>query len=134
MTGNFLIDTLISLAGIVMMVAAARLVFPAPKFAITELMASERMAFDEPDFTPLHWLMDKQGRAALAEGAGGEFILAQRLGLDLVLRRFSAGAAEAIEEDGALVVKLPDLTVPKAVIANGDASKWVRKLSGVGGG
>ena len=129
MTGNLLIDSLISIAGILVMVVVVRLVFPKPAAKVTEALARERLALDEPDFAPRAWLIDGEGRAALAEGAAGDFVLIERLGLDLVTRRFKPGAAKIAVEEGALVVKLPDHTTPKVAIAGGDATGWAMKLN-----
>ncbi len=129
MTGDPLTDLLISIGGIIVMVLIARLVFPSPSIKVTQDVALDRISFEEPDFKPVSWLIDDAGRAAIVEGAGGEFILVERLGLDVLLRRFQAGVAKASEVDHALVVKLPDVTLPKAVITNVDASQWVKKIT-----
>jgi hypothetical protein len=129
MTGNFFIDALISITGIAAIVLIARLVFPASAIRITEATARERIAFDEPDFAPLHWLLDAQGRAALAEGAAGDFILISPQGLDVVTRRFRAGAAKVWEQAGVLNVKLLDVTLPKVSIADKGAAQWAMKLT-----
>lgn len=133
MTGNLLIDSLISITGIIVMVIVVRLVFPKTAAPVTEARARERLALDEPDFEPCAWLIDAEGRAALAEGKAGDFVLVERLGLDLVTRRFLPGVAKAAEEEGALAVKLPDHTTPKVAIASRDATQWAMKLSGGSG-
>ena len=111
------------------MILVTRLIFPSPATPITKDVALDRINFEEPDFKPVSWLIDDQGRAAVVEGAAGDFILIERLGLDLLLRRFQAGFAKAFEENQALVVKLPDVTLPKAVIASTGASQWVEKIA-----
>lgn len=130
MTGNLLIDSLISIGAIAVMVLTARLVFPAPPAKVTREAAQKRLAFDEPDFDPIAWLEDTQGRAVIAANQAGEFALVSRLGLDLVVRRFKAGAVQAEIEGGALVLRLPDPTVPRAVIEHRDAAIWARNLAG----
>jgi hypothetical protein len=129
MTGNLLLDSIISLGAIALMVAVARLLFPPPPVALTEAEARERLAFDEPDFRPVRWLIDKDGRAALAEGAEGDVALVSRLGLDLVTRRYPAAAVRAAEEDGALVVRPNDPGSRRVVIAADGAADWARKFS-----
>ncbi len=128
MTGNLLIDSLISLAAIGLMVLMARLAFPTPPGKLTEESAGERLAFDEPDFEPAAWLFDEEGRAALAEGKGGDYALVTCLSADLVTRRFPPGAVRAGEEDGALVLRLADPSLPRIRIAASDVSSWVRKF------
>lgn len=129
MTGNLLLDSLISLAAIALMVALARLLFPPAPASLTEEEARERLAFDEPDFHPVRWLIDRNGRAALAEGADGDVALVSRLGLDLVTRRYPAAALRATEEGGALVVRPNDPGSRKVVIAADGAAEWARKFS-----
>ncbi len=128
MTGNLLIDSLISLAAIALMVALAWVFFRDPPGPVTEDAAAERLAFDEPDFRPVSWLIDGQGRAAMAEGAGGDIALVSRLGGDLVTRRFPAAAVRAAEEGGALVIRPNDPGSRRLVIAAPGAAEWARKL------
>lgn len=130
MTGNLLIDSLISIAGIVLMIVVARLAFPPPATLVTEEGARERLALDEPDFRPRRWLIDERGRAALAEGEDGDFVLVKRLGLDLAVRRFRPGAVKAAAENGALTIRLDDASLTKAVIEGGDAVQWAVKIAG----
>jgi len=129
MTGNLLIDTLISIAAIAVMVAVARLFFPTPAAPVTEASAMDRLALDEPDFKPRAWLIDHEGRAALAEGADSDFVLVKRVGLDLVSRRFRAEAVKAAHHNDELAIEFADTTLPRAVILNGGAAEWVQKLT-----
>ncbi len=133
MTGNLLLDSLISLSAIAFMVAVAWVVFRAPPGPVTQQAAAERLAFDEPDFRPRQWLIDREGRAAIAEGNSGDIALVSRLGLDLVTRRFPAAAVRAEAADGALVVLPNDPGSRKLVIAADGAAEWARKLSPAGG-
>lgn len=128
MTGNLLLDTLISLAAIAAMVLLARLVFPAPATKVTEAEARDRLALDEPDFTPNAWLIDDNGRAALAESTSGEFALVKRLGLDLAIRRFRKGDMQIGDTKDDLVLKSGDVTLPEVRISNPAAQDWALKL------
>ncbi|MEO1240734.1 MAG: hypothetical protein AAFX54_02400 [Pseudomonadota bacterium] len=128
MTGNLLIDTVISIAAIAVMVAIARLLFPPPAAKVTEAAAMERLALDEPDFAAQAWLIDREGRAALAQGAAGDFALIKKLGLDLVTRRFRAGAVSVAADESALILGLGDTTLPRVVISTDDAAHWALKL------
>ncbi len=130
MTGNLLIDSAISLGVIAVLVLAARLAFRAPSPPLDVARASERLAFDEPDFAPTRWLVDAGGRAALAEGANGDFAVVCRLGIDLVTRRFPAGAAAVKTEANGIVVVPPGAGGPAAHINAGETAEWVRKLAG----
>lgn len=128
MTGSRTLDTLISLAAIAVMVLLARLVFPAPAAKVTEAEARDRLALDEPDFTPSAWLIDDNGRAALAESASGEFALVKRLGLDLATRRFRKGDMKVGDTKDDLVLKSGDVTLPEVRISNPAAQDWALKL------
>lgn len=132
MTGDLLIDSLISIAAIALMVGVAWALFRAPAPAVTQEAAAARLAFDEPDFQPVRWLVDRQGRAALAEGAGGDVALVSRLGADLLTRRFPASAVRASQEGGALVIRPNDPGFRRLVIEADGAADWARKL-GPGG-
>lgn len=132
MTGNLIIDSLISLAAIAFMVAMAWVFFRSPPGPVTEENAAERLAFDEPDFRPVNWLADREGRAVIAESAGGDVAIVSRLGLDLVTRRFPAGAMRVSEEDGALVVRPSDPGSRRLVIEADGAAEWARKINPAG--
>ncbi|PQA86892.1 hypothetical protein [Hyphococcus luteus] len=132
MSGNLLIDSLISLAAIALMVGVAWAFFRSPPAPVTEAAAAERLAFDEPDFRPVRWLIDREGRAAMAEGAGGDIALVSRLGIDLVTRRFPAEAVRAAEEAGALVIRQTDPGSRRLVIEAEGAAEWARKLAPAG--
>lgn len=129
MTGNLILDSLVSLAAIALMVFFAWVMFRAPSNPVTEEEARARLAFDEPDFAPVRWLIDKNGNAALAEGADGDYALVSRLGLDLVTRRFPAEAVRAAEEAGALVIRPMDPGSGTVRVRAPEAAEWARKFA-----
>ena len=129
MTGNLLIDTLISIAAIAVMVAVARLLFPAPSILVTEETARAQLALDEPDFEPRAWLFDKKGRAALVEGADAGLVVVKSLGLDLVIRRIAAENLRASYNNGEITLILDDVTMPKTVVSSGSAQAWAQRLA-----
>ncbi len=126
------IESAISLGAIAIMVTLAWLVFRAPPAPVTEDAAAERLAFDEPDFRPVTWLVDREGRAAIAEGAGGDVAIVSRLGLDLVTRRFPAAAVRAEAAEDALTIRPNDPGSRRLVIAADNAAEWARKLGRAG--
>lgn len=128
MTSSLVIESLISIAAIGLMVGLAWLVFKTPSPAVTEKNARERLAFDEPDFDPVSWLIDREGRGALVEGADGDVALVTRLGLDLVTRRYPASALKVVESEGVLVVAPLDPGARKVRLAADNAAQWARKL------
>ncbi|MEZ5893606.1 MAG: hypothetical protein R3C58_10775 [Parvularculaceae bacterium] len=129
MTGNMLLDSLISLGAIALMVGCAWVFFPAKPLPVSQALAAERLAFDEPDFRPVEWLLDRDGRAALARGENGDVALVSRLGIDLVTRRFRPGGVHAAAEEGALVIRPADPGSRKVRLASDNAADWARKLS-----
>ena len=130
MTGNLVLDSLISLAAIAAMVFAAWLAFGAPAQKVDEAAARERLSLDEPDFFPESWLFDDEGRAALIEGKSGDFALVFRNGADLVTRRFAAGGVAARAEAGALTVRPPDPGAGAVRMRSKDAALWAHKIVG----
>jgi len=129
-TGNLFIDSAISLSAIALMVAAAWIAFRQPPVPVDEKQARERLAFDEPDFSPARWLLDREGRAALAEGVDGDFALVFRVGVDLVTRRFPAGNGVAKLQGGALVVRPADPGAISVALKGDGAADWARKITG----
>ncbi len=111
MTGDLLLDSVISAAGVVVLVGVIWGLFPSHPAPVTREAARERLAFDEPDFEPARWIIDAGGRAALAENGSGEFALVLRLGADLVVRRFREGDGEIMREARAVTVRLPDPSI-----------------------
>lgn len=130
MTGNLFIDSLISLLAIGSMVLLAWLMFRGAVPPITVKEAAGRLAFDEPDFQPVNWFIDYDGQSALVEGAGGEYALVSRLGVDLVTRRFpSGGSLKAILDDDGLTVFAKDITTRSVRLCGPDAALWARKIA-----
>ncbi len=129
MTGNLILDSLISLAAIGLMVGLAWVLLPPPPVSITEEIARERLAFDEPDFTPVRWLIDTDGRAAIAEGARGDVAIVSLLGIDLVTRRYPAAALRVAEEGGSLVIDPVDSGARAVKVQAADAALWARKFA-----
>lgn len=134
MTGNLLLDSLISIGVIAVLVLVAWMLFRTPPPPIDQSIASERLAFDEPDFRAARWCIDRDGTAALAQSDAGEFALVARLGADLVTRRFRAGGAAA-HADGQLLIVRPNDPIARNVRlrprdADGPAARWARKIAG----
>ena len=126
MTGNLYIDLAISVAGIAVLVALARLMFANADIVISEQAAAERLAFDEPDFEPVGWLIDDENNIALARNARGEVAIIKAMGDGLVTRRLEAAAMDATYRDGCLIAAATDHTskdVRLAVSAE-KAAEW----------
>lgn len=110
MTGNIYLDLAISLAGVLALIGLARLIFGPGDPPFTAAAAAERLNFDEPDFAPSDWLTDEKQRAALARNSEGELALVIAIGDGLVTRRFPAGYAVILSDDGRLTLPRPDHT------------------------
>lgn len=130
MTGNLILDSLISLAAIGLMVFAAWLAFRAPARKVDEAAVRARLSFDEPDFQPGGWLFDDEGRAALVEGKSGDFALVFRLGADLVTRRFNAGDVSARADAGILTLRPSDPGAGAVRMRSERAALWAHKIAG----
>lgn len=117
MTGNVVIDLAVSLVGVAILVGLARLVFGKIEPSIDREKAAERLAFDEPDFHPVDWLLDESARAALVRNEAGEIAIIVAHGDGLVTRRVGAGRAHAAYADGRLTVDPVDHTTGRASFA-----------------
>lgn len=127
MTGNLFIDSAISVVAIAIMVLAARLAFGRPSGIVTLAAAQDRLAFDEPDFAAIDWLVDADAKAALARNEKGELALLFARGDDIVSRRFPPGALKTGLDGNQLVVSQSDHVTPKIVMQlddGGNASGW----------
>ena len=154
MTGNLVIDLAVSLAGVFLLAGLAVLWGGGKPLAVTQDNASRRLAFDEPDFTPIEWFISSDGKAALAwsgsgsgSGSGsetGEAALVFALGDGLASRRFAPGDCVIDLEGAGLSLKLADHTLPRFSILPPDdeagasaentsdaAALWARRLRAV---
>lgn len=132
MTGSFFFDKLISFLAIVVLSSIIWAMFRGGPAPVDQARAQKRLAFDEPDFEPVHWLAGEGDAAMLAEGVGGDFALVTRLGDALVLRRFAAGGAQVEAVGDVLSVKARELAGPKARFKTSDAAQWAVKIAGKG--
>ena len=130
MTGDLLLDLAISLAAIIFMVLVSWLVFRERPVPVTIELASERLAFDEPDFEPIEWFIDEKGRGALVQGQAGDFTMVFRLGTDLVTRRFAKGQVRVSESQDGLSIHPDDPGVGRILLYGMGADIWARKIAG----
>lgn len=131
MTGNLILDLVISVGGIIIVVAISWALGAARLSRVTEADVIERAAFDEPDFDPSEWLVGKDGMAALAVAKNGESLIAFRVGDRIATRRFAAGAAPANADGPTVVFRLADPGAPAVRIRTADANKakqWAARL------
>lgn len=134
MTGNLILDLAVSLAGIVVIVAVTYALGAFKSATVSAAGASDRLAFDEPDFKVGAWLIGVDGKSAAAVSAdGAETALVFAVGDGLATRRFRKGAV-GLEKDGASVVfRLgePSRRVIRLAAADpGAAEQWLLRLAG----
>lgn len=125
------LDLAISLGGIAFLVGLILWLFPSGAAALTKEAAAERLAFDEPDFTPQDWAIDAAGRGGLAIDAH-EAALIRRNGADLATRRVRTNKLNASNEGAVLILSLDDPTFPPlrlTLASNEAAADWCRRLS-----
>lgn len=109
-----------------MLVGLARFVFGQRKAGFDEAAIAERLAFDEPDFEPLEWLISASG--AIAVNGRQEAALIKPLGDGLVTRRLDLRDLHIRREGSNLVVDGPDHTFSGMVVGAGDeheAQRWI---------
>ncbi len=133
MTGNVLIDLAISLTGIVILVGLARLIFPDAVAAFSAEAACARLAFDEPDFQAVDWLVDAKRGAALAVSNTGDIALIKAAGDGLTTRRMRPGDLYCSRDGADLAIAAPDHTFRKFAVraaSDSEAQRWAVRLSG----
>ncbi len=126
MTGNPILDLVISIAGVSFLVLLARLIFGPGGRNIDHAAAAERLGFDEPDFDPTDWLIGED--AALARNTAGELAVVIVHGDGLVTRRLGAAAPAPFCKDGVLTVPRADNTAREVhfTLPESQAAPWLR--------
>lgn len=134
MTGNVLIDLVISFVGIAILVGLARLIFPnAGAAAFSADAARDRLAFDEPDFQADDWLVDADRSAAIAVSEAGDIALIKKAGDGLVTRRMRAGDLQCDREGADLRLAVPDHTFRGFAVhaaSDSEAQRWAVRIAG----
>lgn len=133
MTGNLLLDLVISLAGVALLVFVAFLLGATRTLTLDRATAEERLAFDEPDFRPGDWLVGRDGRAAIAlSESGAETAVVFVNGDGLGVRRFPTGRLRIERGGDSVVVLLGDISRGKVAVAAADAAEaeaWAGRLA-----
>ncbi|NOX82805.1 MAG: hypothetical protein GXP06_07440 [Alphaproteobacteria bacterium] len=126
MTGNPILDLVISITGVSLLMLLARLIFGAGGRGIDRAAAAERLAFDEPDFEPIDWLIGEG--VALARNDAGELAVVMVHGDGLVTRRLGAASPAPYYRDGVLTVPRPDGTAREVhfTVPEDQAAAWLR--------
>lgn len=134
MTGDPLLDLAISVGGIALLAAAFILAGATRRVTVTEANAGERLAFDEPDFSPAGWIVSGDGKAAATTSRDGrETAVVFAAGDGLVTRRFRHGAV-SLEKHGTeilLMLNEPSKRRVRLVAPSDDAAEeWILRLAG----
>ena len=137
MTGDPVIDLLISAAGIAALVAIAFVLGARRTVRVGEENARERLAFDEPDFVPAEVLVGVDGAAAAALSAAGELALVFAVGDGLVTRRRMARDYETARDGASIVYRLGEpsrLRVTLTAPSEAMATDWLARMAGKAAG
>jgi len=133
LTGNVLIDLAISLTGIAILVGLARAIFGSAQQPLNAASAASRLAFDEPDFAPVAWVVDEAAGAAIARNGAGEIALIKAAGDGLATRRAKAGAFSCAHSGAVLTIASPDLTFGGVTVTaanEAEAMQWALHIAG----
>lgn len=133
MTGDLTFDLLISVAAIAIMVGISWLMGAWRNVPVDEASAAERLAFDEPDFVPVRWMVGADGKAAAALSAIGEAAFVFAVGDSLATRRLSLGAYKVNCEGEAVVAAFPDPSKPAIRLRAPSAEEAAEWAGGLGG-
>ena len=121
MTGNTVLDLIISVAGVTLLVLLARMLFGGGALVFNKAAVEDRLCFDEPDFSPADWIIDEAARAALARNENNEVALIVANGDGLAIRRFqSPDALSARYANGVLSLTPHDHTSRKVTLSAPD--------------
>ncbi len=131
MTGNVLIDLIISIAGIMLLVVMARFMFPSPRFRVVRNEAITYLTLEEPDYEFARELMDDQCRVLLLVSADWQDYVVICEGMsDFIHRRFSMKSILDVEiiENG-FCLKLDDPIFKFPAFRGHEAENFAVKLS-----
>ena len=132
MTGDPLLDLAISLVGTALLVGLSLALGAWRNVRVEETSATERLAFDEPDFQPMAWLVSDDGRAAAAvDSAGRDYALVFAVGDSLATRRLKLGSRSVSTDGRAIQINLNELSKAHVRIRASDeraASDWASRL------
>lgn len=133
MTGDLSLDLLISVAAIALMVGISWVMGAWRNVRVDEASAAERLAFDEPDFVPVRWMVGADGKAAAALSENGEAAFVFAVGDSLATRRFGPGACRIGREGEAVVARLADPSKPALRLRAPNAEIAAEWAGGLGG-
>lgn len=97
MTGNILLDLVVSLVGISLLVVLARWLFPPEGFILSPEQITDYLMREEPDFVAASRIIDEGQKAALLHGENQQDWVIVREGMsDIVHRRFGPQEVKSV--------------------------------------
>jgi hypothetical protein len=132
MTGNLVLDLVISLGGVAVLVAVSGMLGGWRSLKVDEAAARDRLAFDEQDFVARDLLLSRDGKAAAAL-SNEEAVFLFPLGDSLATRRTRLGAVRVAVEGASVIAALGDVSKAKLKLAAPDeatAARWAGRLKG----
>lgn len=134
MTGDLSLDLLVSVAAIALMVGISWLLGAWRNVPVDEASAAERLAFDEPDFAPVRWMVGADGKAAAAlSAAGGEAAFVFAVGDSLASRRLQLGAFRVSRDGEEIIAAIADPSKPAIRLRAPSAAEAADWAGGLGG-
>lgn len=134
MTGNLLLDLLISAGGVAVLVGLSAFLGAWKSTRIDDASARERIRFDEPDFPLGDVAVSADGKAAVAFGADGrEAVVVFAVGDGIASRRIAISGAIVSLAGEAVEIALSDPTRRRIRLLAPDAAtgaRWAGALSG----
>lgn len=133
MTGNPWLDLLISFGGVAVLVGLSFALGGWRSLALDDVLARDRLAFDEPDFIAKDLFISADGKAAAAISEAGEAVFLFALGDGVATRRLPRGAAKVRTEGKSVVATIGDVSRSRIKLAAADeseAARWAGRLGG----
>ena len=132
MTGNILLDLVVSFVGITLLVALARWLFPGEVFTLSPEQITDYLMREEPDFVAASWIIDEGEKAALLRGENQQDWVIVREGMsDLVHRRFGPQEVVSVHMgDGIARIRMNDPIFGPTSLEGAQAVELVRLLKG----
>lgn len=125
------VTLLVPLIGIALILAAVWLTGGARRALLDRALVLRRLGEDLPEFTANEIVIDRDGGAALAQGADGSVALAFAAGDKVVVRALTRAELRRVEVAGdRLTLDTAAFTHPRVTLAlPGAAAAWARRLA-----
>ncbi len=133
MSPGLLVELAASLAGVGVLVAVSYWLGAWRSIAVTQAGATERLAFDEPDFRVRDWLIGVDGKVGAALSVdGAELAMVFAVGDSLATRRLKREVVRASRKGASIEILLGEPSRRSVLLAAGDeamAAQWLLRLA-----